>query len=537
VTAIGLDLGTSRVKAVLFDDDWRARATADEATAVAHPGGGRSEQDMDEVWAAAVRVLADVGRAARDLGGTTRGGAGAGGSGGSGGSGSGASGPGGGVDVIAVTGQGDGCWLVDDAGRPVRPAMLWNDARAEPVVAGWEADGTLERTFRRTGTWGSAGLANAQLRWLADHEPAVAGRAATLLSCGSWVYQQLTGRRVLDVSEAVPFLDARSAGYDESLLDDYGLREQQRLLPPVVRQGSRAGSLSADAAAAVGLPAGTPVVLAPYDLVTAATGSGVARAGQAFAVLGTTLCVGVLADDPALDRPLNGLTLPTGRPGQWLLAYPTMCGTEVLDWMAGLLGLPGPAALIDLAAQSTRGPGSAVAAGGPAAGSGREGGAGAAAGPLVLPYFSPAGERSPFRDSGARGAVLDLTTEVTRADVARATVDGLTLAVLDCFLACGGADVLSVSGGGARSAAWCQAIADAIGRPVHRTDTAEAGALGAALTGAVEIGVFPDVATAVDRTVVVERVYEPFPARDAAYRQRLGELTVARAVVRTATTR
>lgn len=525
MTAIGLDLGTSRVKAVLFGDDWRVFATADEATAVAHPGGGRSEQDMDEVWAAAVRVLADVGRAVR----------GGSGGGGSGGGGSGGRGSASAVDVIAVTGQGDGCWLVDDAGRPVRPAMLWNDARAEPVVAGWEADGTLERTFGRTGTWGSAGLANAQLRWLADHEPAVADRAATLLSCGSWVYQQLTGRRVLDVSEAVPFLDARSAGYDESLLDDYGLRGRRHLLPPVVREGSRAGSLTADAAAAVGLPVGTPVVLAPYDLVTTATGSGVARAGQAFAVLGTTLCVGVLADDPALDRPPNGLTLPTGRPGQWLLAYPTMCGTEVLDWMAALLGLAGPPALIELAAQSTRGPGSAVGGGGPAVGPGREAAAGT--GPLVLPYFSPAGERSPFRDSGARGAVLDLTTEVTRADVARATVDGLTLAVLDCFLACGGADVLSVSGGGARSAAWCQAIADAIGRPVHRTDTAEAGALGAALTGAVEIGVFPDVATAVDRTIGLERVYEPVPGRSAAYRERLGELRAARELVRTATTR
>jgi len=502
VTAVGLDLGTSRVKAVLFDDDWRVLATADEATAVAHPGGGRSEQDMDEVWAAAVRVLADVVRARRS---------------------------GSAVDVIAVTGQGDGCWLVDDAGRPVRPAMLWNDARAEPVVAGWEDDGSLERTFRRTGTWGSAGLANAQLRWLAEHEPAVAGRAATLLSCGSWVYQQLTGRRVLDVSEAVPFLDARSAGYDESLLDDYGLRGQQRLLPPVVREGSRAGSLTADAAAAVGLPAGTPVVLAPYDLVTAATGSGVARAGQAFAVLGTTLCVGVLADDPALHRPPNGLTLPTGRPGQWLLAYPTMCGTEVLDWMAGLLGLAGPAALIDLAAQSTQGPGSAVAGGSPAGSAGL--GAGAGAAPLVLPYFSPAGERSPFRDSGARGAVLHLTTGSTRADVARATVDGLTLAVLDCFLACGGADVLSVSGGGARSELWCQAISDAVGVPVRRADSPEAGALGAALIGAAEIGQLPDLAAGVEQTVTARRVHKPDPARGTEYRAQLAELTRVRAVI------
>lgn len=488
MSVIGLDIGTSRVKAVRFDGSWHATSMADETTAVAHPRSGWSEQDMDEVWSAAARVIAKV--AGPD----------------------GVAGPDDTVELVAVTGQGDGCWLVDGDGRPVRPAMLWNDARAEPVVDAWERDGTLARTFATSGNYGSPGLANAQLRWLLGHEPAVLARAQTLLSCGSWVHHQLTGTRVLDISEAVnPFLDVRTGTYDEALLDAYGLLDQRRLLPPLVSGRDRVAALTADAARSVGLPAGTPVVLAPYDVVATARGSGVARPGQAFAVLGTTLCVGVLGTDPRVEREPNGLTLPTGTPGSWLVAYATMAGTEVLDWTAALMGLGGARDLIALAAQST------MAATEPAAL------------PLVAPYFSPAGERSPFRNASVRGALTGLTTECTRADVARATVDGLTLAVLDCFLACGGAESLAVSGGGSRSELWCQTISDAVGVPVHRVDSSEAGALGAALTGAAELGLFADVATAVEKVVGRGDTFEPDPARTAHHRSRLAELARVRA--------
>jgi erythritol kinase len=498
MSVIGLDVGTSRVKAVRFDRSWRATAMADETTAVTHPHSGWSEQDMNEVWSAAARVIAKVagepGPAVHDV----------------------ATGPESAADatveLVAVTGQGDGCWLVDAAGRPVRPAMLWNDARSEPVVDAWERDGTLAQTFLTSGNYGSPGVANAQLRWLTDHEPEVLAGSDTLLSCGSWVFHQLTGRRVLDVSEAVnPFLDVRTGAYDDGLLDAYGLLDQRRLLPPVVSGRDRVAELTANAARSVGLPAGTPIVLAPYDVVATARGSGVARPGQAFAVLGTTLCVGVLGVDPLVEREPNGLTLPTGTPGSWLVAYATMAGTEVLDWTATLMGLAGAADLIALAMNSPMADARPDSL------------------PLVAPYFSPAGERSPFRDSRARGALTGLSTECTRADIARATVDGLTLAVLDCFLACGGADSLAVSGGGARSDLWCHTISDAIGTPVHRVDSSEAGALGAALTGAAELKMFPDIATAVETVVGHGDIFQPDPRRRAYHRSRLAELSRSRA--------
>lgn len=368
MSVIGLDLGTSRVKAVRFDDQWQAADAEGEDTTVTRSGGGWSEQDMDEVWAAAARVVRAVAERAPDL-----------------------------VTLLALTAQGDGCWLIDGAGDPVRPAILWNDNRSAPIVDGWDADGTLERAFRRTGCFGAAGLAHAQLRWLAEHEPQSLARAARLLSCGSWIFHRLTGQAVLEVSDAAnPFLDARTRAYAEDLLELYGLTAHRDLLPEVVSGASSVHPLRPGVAAQVGLAPGTPVVIAPYDVVATATGTGVVAPGQAFAVLGTTLCVGVVRSDPGLSRAPNGMTLPGTRDGRWLIAYATMAGTEVLDWTARLLGLTSAAEVVALAASAD-----------------------AVDVPLLLPYLSPAGERSPFRDSRIRGSVRGLTLGQGPAEFAR----------------------------------------------------------------------------------------------------------------------
>lgn len=450
MVAIGVDAGTSLVKAVRFGDDLEPQTQASTATAVTRPRPGWAEQDMAEVWAAVEHVVAEVAPA------------------------------GGQVDLLAVTGQGDGCWLVDTAGDPVRPAMLWNDARATSTVDEWEQDGRLEKAFRVTGSYGNAGLAHAQLAWLAATEPDAVERAATVLSCGSWLYFRMTGRRALDASEACnPFLDATTGGYADGLLTDLGLDWARRLLPEVTDRTDRVAPLSAAAAGRLGLAAGTPVALGPYDVPATALGVGATEPGDAFAVLGTTLCVGVVTEDPGLDRDPAGMSLRTGADGRWLLAYATLAGTEVLEWTRELLGLDSAAALVALA-----------------------GTAGHPAPPLVLPYLSPAGERAPFRDPRAKGAALGLNLEHRPADVARGVLDGLSLAVRDCLAASGGSpDSLTVCGGGARSDAWCQLLSDATALPVSRTGQDQVGALGAVLSAS---GTWAPTGT-----VRVQRSWEP----------------------------
>lgn len=466
MSVIGLDVGTSRVKAVRFDEDWVAQDTEGEDTAVHSTPDGRSEQDMLQVRAAVLRVLAAVSRRSPDP-----------------------------VTLVSLTAQGDGCWLVDRDRRPVGPALLWNDNRSSGLLSRWQTDGVLNEVFGITGSLGAAGLAHAQLRWLTDNDPDVVARADRLLSCGSWIFQELTGQQVLEASDAAnPFLDAVTGEPSARVWDLAGIPECQRLLPPVVTGRDRVATVIAGIATDVGLDPGTPIALAPYDVVATAAGTGTTRPGQAFAVLGTTLCVGTVSDTPRLDRPANGMTLPTGVPHRWLLAYATMTGTEVLDWTATLMGLGGAADVITLAARSTS----------PTV-------------PLLRPYLSPAGERSPFLDPSVRGTLGGLSLRHSRADIARAAVDGLTLAIRDCLDAAGGAERLALSGGGARSEQWCQTISDATGLPIDCPDTSEAGTRGAALVGATDAGWFPSLDAAVDTAVHPRHTHEP----DATEHQRL----------------
>jgi sugar (pentulose or hexulose) kinase len=476
VSVLGLDLGTSRVKAVRFADDWRIEGIHAETTSVHRPRPGWAEQDMDGVWHAACRALRAV--AGRD------------------------------VSMVAVTAQGDGCWLVDRNGDPVRPAVLWNDNRAAPVIDAWDADGTLEAAFRRTGCDGAPGLAHAQLRWLADHEPESLDRAATLLSCGSWVHHRLTGELVQHVSDLHnPFLDAVTGRPDAELLERYGLREHADLLPPAVEGPDSAHPLRAAAATELGLAPGTPVVLAPYDVVSSAIGVGAVGPGDAAAILGTTMCVTSASADPRLSRPRAGMSLPMGTAQRWLIAYATLAGTEVLDWMAELLGLGGAAALVDLAAGSR-----------------------SAELPLLLPYLSPAGERAPFRDSTSRGALGGLSLHHRREDVARAAVDGVTLAIRDCLQATGSAtDRLALCGGGARNPQWCQTVSDATGRTVAAPDTPETGARGAVLAGSVALGRYATVEEACGASIGPRVLYHPDPERQRYFTDAYDRLLRARA--------
>lgn len=471
MVAIGLDVGTSLVKAVLFDEHLHVVDTAHTTVPVRSPSPGWSEQDLDEVLDAVCHVVSSVAPAD------------------------------GTVEQLAVTAQGDGTWLVDADARPVGPALLWNDARAGDLVQEWEDDGRLRTAFEVTGSYGNAGLPHAQLAWLRAHDPPRVERARHVLTCGSWVHLALTGRAVLERSEAGnPFLDASTGRLATDLMDMLGVADAARLLPRVVGARDRTAPLTTEAASRLGLRPGTPVVLAPYDVVATAAGVGAIAPGTAYAVLGTTLCVAGATPDPRLGRDPGGMALVLDE-DRWLIAHATLSGTQVLDWCARLLGLPGAAEVVELAGSS---------AGNDA--------------PLVLPYFSPAGERAPFRDPRARGALTGLDLSVEPADVARGVLDGLTLAVGECLLATGvEPEVLRVCGGGARSSRWCQLIADATGVPVETTAEDQVGALGAALVGRVALGLEADLDTAVRRSVRPARRYEP----DAGAGRRLARVREA----------
>jgi erythritol kinase (D-erythritol 1-phosphate-forming) len=460
MAAVAIDAGTSMIKAVVFDDTGAEIAVARQATAVRRPRPGWAEQDMDSVWTAAASAV----RSALS-----------------------------GVEVevafLAITAQGDGCWLVDASGEPTGPAILWSDGRAADIVEAWRRAGITEQAFRINGSLGFSGLPHAILTWLAEHDPARVEASATALYCGGWLFSRCTGLLGVDLSDAsVPFLDPRARDYSPELLSLYGLDWARGLLPEIRRPGGRSAALTERAAAQLGLPAGVPVVLAPYDVASTAIGVGATDPGQACTILGTTLCTEVVRDRVDTSGEPGGLTVALDTGTDVLRAFPTLAGTEVLDWASALLGLDHPRDLATLAEQAEPGAG----------------------GLLFLPYLSPAGERAPFLNPHARGTFWGMSLEHGRAEFARAVFEGLTMVIRDCVAATGAnATELRVCGGGAGSPMWRQLIADVVGVPVVTTTDTEVGAKGAMLTGLVATGAAPTVSAAARDSVRVADSYRP----------------------------
>ena len=205
---IGIDAGTSVVKAVAFDTEGRQLALAARPNSYATLPGGGVEQDLPRTWADTVEVLRElIGR----LDGAE-------------------------ILALAVTGQGDGTWLVDEDGTPVGGGLLWLDSRAAAIVAEMDASGARERVFRHTGCGLNACNQSSQLLWLRRHEPERVERAATALHCKDWLYLNLTGVRATDVAEGTfTFGDYRTRAYEPDVLDALGPRRPRP--PPAADAG------------------------------------------------------------------------------------------------------------------------------------------------------------------------------------------------------------------------------------------------------------------------------------------------------------
>ncbi len=476
-----IDAGTTMIKTVAFDDSGTAVALAHQRTEVLHPRPGYSEQDMRSVWDAIVTTIRMTTRQLHDT-----------------------------VRMIALTGQGDGCWLVGPGGEPTGPAILWNDGRAARIVEQWSQQGVLEQAFRINGSLTFAGLPNAILSWLNEHEPERVERAAKALYGDGWIFFKLTGELAVDESDAsAPFFDIRTRRYSPELRRLYGLEWAKRLLPDVRGDDRRVGTLQQSAAVELDLPAGLPIVMAPYDIAATAIGAGAVNAGQACCILGTTLCTEVVMDQVHTEGTPSGLTVALGVPNLYLRAFPTLAGCEVITWAQQLLALTKPDELSELAQDIEPG----------------------ANGLSFMPYLSPAGERAPFYNSNARGSFMGLSFEHGRKHIARAVLEGLSLVIRDCFEASRAVPTeLRVCGGGASSHIWCQMIADVTGVPTIRSSDREVGAKGAFICALVATGAESDFAHAARSYVKARDLFVPDQKRSARYTEMYQEFLEMRGI-------
>ncbi|CAM5360689.1 Xylulose kinase [Streptomyces violarus] len=302
---VGIDVGTSMVKTAAFDGTGRELAVSSRPVDL-KLHGGFVEQDMEEVYGAVVAVLEEL---------TGR-----------------VPGP---VELAGLTGQGDGVWLVDGEGRPVRAAASWMDGRAHELVDRWLADGTFETVFRRTGSAMFPGCPGPLLAWLDSNEPKVLDAAKTALYCKDMVFQRLTGADpATDVSDAsMPFLDPRTRTYDNRVVELLGLTHRRGLLAPV------SDPVATAEARGEGLPSGTRIANGPYDLPACALGAGVTAPGDGLLIVGTCLASLVATTELDLTGEPAGLYISTDRPGYWLRAMPAMVGTAALDWVLSTTGV------------------------------------------------------------------------------------------------------------------------------------------------------------------------------------------------------
>ncbi|WP_304616366.1 FGGY-family carbohydrate kinase [Paracoccus sp. (in: a-proteobacteria)] len=467
---IGVDAGTSVIKAVAFDLAGHQLGAAAVPNSYRSGADGSAVQDMARTWAdcaAALRGLADhvPGLAARTA-------------------------------ALAVTGQGDGTWLVGRDG-PVGDAWLWLDARAAPTVTQLGQD---RARFEATGTGLNTCQQGAQMAHMDAHHPDLLDRAEIALHCKDWLYLNLTGVRATDPSEAsFTFGNFRSRTYDDAVIAALGLTHRRALLPPIVEGTETTHPLTAEAARATGLLAGTPVCLGYVDMVMTALGAGVLgghdESGPGDVACSTIGSTGVhLRAVPAERVHLNdqgtGYVICLPVPGMVTQVQTNMAATLNLDWVLGLAAgllseMSHPVGQRDLVARL-------------------DGWLAQAAPGRVLyhPYISEAGERGPFVDADARAGFTGLSAAHRYPDLVRAVAEGLGMAMRDCYAAMGPLpSELRLTGGAARSPGLRAILSACLNAPLRVSARDEAGAAGAAMMAAVAVGAMPDMRTCIDRWV------------------------------------
>lgn len=429
---LGLDLGTSELKALLLGDDHAIVALAREALEVRRPAPLWSEQDPAQWWSALDSAMAALRRThPRAL---AR------------------------VRAIGLSGQMHGAVAIDAAGEVLRPAILWNDGRSAPQCAALMAQ--VPRLTSIAGNLAMPGFTAPKLMWMREHEPGLFARTACVLLPKDWLRFALSGERASDMSDAsgTLWLDVAARDWSDELLAACGLDRDH--VPRLVEGSEVAGRLKPELAARWGLRAGVPIAGGGGDNAASAVGMGLTAAGQGFVSLGTSGVIFICGDHFAPDPAHAVHAFCHALPGRWHQMSVMLSASSAVSWAARSFGLGNEASL--LAAAATLDAGSRAHA------------------PLFLPYLS--GERSPHNDAHAQGLLFGLTHAHGPAEIAYAVAEGVSFGLRDGLqtLARPSADLMLV-GGGARSAWWAQLLADILEVPLALCEGAEAGgALGAA---------------------------------------------------------
>lgn len=414
---LGVDVGTSSTKGVLATLDGTVLAIATRAHSVQRPRPGHVEMDP-AVWWDEFRSLS------RELLGAQ---------------------PEAEVVAVGVSGMGPCVALSDASGVPVRPAILYGvDTRAVSEIEEWTtALGGDDAILQRCGSTLTTQAAGPKIAWVAANEPDVYARATRLFMPASYLAFQLTGSYVLDhqsASQCTPMYDIESRTWFRPWSDRIAAGIE---LPPLSWAGDVAGTVTAEAAAATGLPAGVPVTTGTIDAWSEALSVDAHNPGDLMLMYGTTMFFVNTVTEPVRSPSLWGTV--GALPGTRNVAGGMATSGAITNWLRDLFGSPDFSELVGEA--DAAGPG--------------------AHGLLMLPYF--AGERTPLMDPAARGVIAGLTLDHTRGDLYRAALEATGFAVrhnIEAIEAAGGRiERIVAVGGGTKGDVWTQIVSDISGRP------------------------------------------------------------------------
>ncbi len=477
---LGLDIGTTGCKAILFDTsgDLLAKAAREYAVSIPHPQW--AEQDIENVWRLAQETMSEAIHAA-------------------------------GVKEIAAIGlsvHGEAVTPVDKGGNALRPTILGMDTRTG-LQNDWLRDRFGgEALFQRTGMPIHTINTLPKLLWLKQNEPEMWQKASKFLLIEDFLINKMTGRAVISncLASRTQMYDLHQGKWDEEILSILGLDPTK--LAQVQPSGTFAGTLSKDLVSEFGLTSSPGVVTGGHDQACGALGAGLTVPGLASVSTGTAEVVEVVLPSPIVSQPLyegNISVYSHVIPGMFLAMTLNHSGGMALRWFRDGFCEP----QLYQSAQANSDAYDLMLEG-------------ASANPtslLVLPHFSGSG--TPTFDTDSKAAILGLTFATTRTDLAKAILEGLTYELrlnLD-LLKSGGVqiDVLRAIGGGAKSPLWLQLKADITGIPVVTPVITEAAGFGAALLAGVGAGIFPSAGAASEQFLQLTHTYHPDPVRCKAY--------------------
>jgi xylulokinase len=459
---VGLDVGTTGVKAIAVDAGGIVVARAERGYPLATPRPGWAEQNPEDWWAATRAALGDLGP----------------------------------LEIIGIglSGQMHGLVALDASDRVLRPAILWNDQRTAVECAEIEERIGLDRLIALTGNRALTGFTAPKLLWLRRHEPEVFGRIARIMLPKDYVRLRLTGEWATDVADAsgTLLLDVARRAWSAEVLD--ALELPAAWLPPALESPESTGvTIACD-----NVPQGIPVAAGAGDCAAAALGVGIDHAGPLSIVLGTSGVVFAALPSFRAEPQARVHAFCHAVPGGWHAMGVMLSAAGSLQWFHDRLAPDVPFERLVAEADAWQ-PGSE--------------------GLLFQPYL--AGERTPHADPRARAAFVGLELRHDRGAMVRAVLEGVSFGLRDSFELLRGLGVEArsarVSGGGARSPVWLRIVASVLGLPLETTAVEEGSAFGAALLGGVAGGMFDDVHEAVARCVRIGTAIEPDISQSAAY--------------------